>query len=63
MSPSSRLFETKMNTLIAEMEWHIEEEEERMFQEARKTLPEYRLEELGLEMQSRRETLKMLAVV
>ena len=52
-----------MNTLFAEIEWLIEEEEERIFQEARKTLPEYRLEELGLEMQHRREMLRMLAVV
>jgi len=63
MSPSDRHFDSKMNTLFAEIEWLIEEEEERIFQEARKTLPEYRLEELGLEMQHRREMLRMLAVV
>ena len=63
MNPSDHNFDIRMNALIAEIEWHIEEEEERIFQEARKTLPEYRLEELGLEMQNRREMLKVLAVV
>jgi hypothetical protein len=63
MSSSDRHFDSKMNTLFGEIEWLIEEEEERIFQEARKNLPEYRLEELGLEMQHRREMLRLLAVV
>jgi hypothetical protein len=32
-----------------------------MFDEARKNLPEYRLEELGLEMEDRRKILVSLA--
>jgi hypothetical protein len=63
MSSSDRHFDSKMKALFAEIEWLIEEEEERIFQEARKTLPEYRLEELGLDMQHRREMLRLLAVV
>jgi|GEM_PF-1388343 len=63
MSPSDHHFDTKMNSAIAEIELHIELEEDELFHEARKTLPEYRLEELGLEMQSRRDTMKMRAVI
>jgi hemerythrin-like domain-containing protein len=40
---------------------HIEKEEDEIFDEARKTLPEYRLEELGLEMEDRRKILLTLA--
>ena len=63
MKPSDPAFETKMNTVITEIGRQIEMEEDELFHEARKTLPEYRLEELGLEMQSRRSTLKMRAVI
>ena len=61
MNPSDRNFQSKMDALIAEVGRHIELEEEELFQEARKTLPEYRLEELGLEMRDRRKILTMLA--
>ena len=40
---------------------HIDREEEEIFDEARKNLPEYRLEELGLEMEARRKLLTQLA--
>jgi hypothetical protein len=40
---------------------HIEKEEEEIFDEARKNLPEYRLEELGLELEDRRKILVTLA--
>jgi hypothetical protein len=63
MSPSDPDFEIRMNALIAEIGMHIEMEEDEVFHEARKMLPEYQLEELGLEMQSRRDALKRLAVV
>ena len=54
-------FEIKMNSLIEEVGRHIEMEEEEIFDEARKNLPEYRLEELGLEMEDRRKILSSLA--
>jgi hemerythrin superfamily protein len=60
-SPSDKAFETKMHQLIEEVESHIEMEEEEIFDEARKNLPEYRLEELGLEMEDRRKILSTLA--
>jgi hypothetical protein len=40
---------------------HIEQEEEEIFEEARKNIPEYRLEELGLEMEHRKKILTTLA--
>jgi len=63
MNPSDKNFDTKMNAVITEIGRHIEMEEDELFHEARKAFPEHRLEELGLEMQDRRNTLKMLAVV
>ena len=48
LNPADRAFDTKLSALIDEVTRHIEKEEEEMFDEARKTLPEYRLEELGL---------------
>jgi deoxyribodipyrimidine photolyase-like uncharacterized protein len=62
MKPEDPGFESKMKKVIAEIDRHIEMEEAEMFHEARKALPEYRLEELGLEMQARRDSLKVLAV-
>jgi hemerythrin-like domain-containing protein len=62
MNPADDNFDVKMNAVISEIGQHIEMEEEELFHEARKALPEYRLEELGLEMQGRRNTLKMLTV-
>jgi hemerythrin-like domain-containing protein len=50
-----------MTLLIEEVTRHIEKEEDEIFAEARKMLPEYRLEELGLEMEDRRKILTQLA--
>jgi iron-sulfur cluster repair protein YtfE (RIC family) len=61
MNPSDRAFETTMAQMMDEMARHIEKEEEEIFDEARKILPEYRLEELGLEMEDRRKILTQLA--
>ena len=54
-------FDSKMTVLIDEVIRHIDMEEEEIFDEARKNLPEYRLEELGLEMEDRRKILLTLA--
>ena len=61
MSSSDRNFEIKMAHVMDEVIRHIEKEEEEIFDEARKNLPEYRLEELGLEMEDRRKILTQLA--
>jgi hemerythrin HHE cation binding domain-containing protein len=63
LKPSDAAFEVKMNTAIAEIARHIEMEEDELFHEARKTFPEYRLEELGLETQDRRKRLNTLAAI
>jgi hemerythrin-like domain-containing protein len=61
LNPADRSFDTKMSALMEEVARHIEKEEQEIFDEARKTLPEYRLEELGLEMEDRRKILTQLA--
>lgn len=61
MSSSDKQFEPRVNALMDQIGRHIEMEEEEIFDEARKTLPEYRLEELGLEMEDRRKILSTLA--
>ncbi len=61
MNAADKLFETKMADLFESVDKHIEREEEEIFDEARKNLPEYRLEELGLEMEDRRKILSTLA--
>ena len=60
-NPADRTFETKMTAMMDEVMRHIEKEEEEIFDEARKNLPEFRLEELGLEMEDRRKILTQLA--
>ena len=60
-NPSDRTFDTKMTAVMDEVMRHIEKEEEVIFDEARKNLPEFRLEELGLEMEDRRKILTQLA--
>jgi hemerythrin-like domain-containing protein len=47
--------------LIDMVNAHVQKEEEEIFEEARKNLPEFRLEELGLEMEDRRKILQTLA--
>jgi hemerythrin superfamily protein len=54
-------FDSKMDQLMDQVNEHVQKEEEEIFDEARKTLPEFRLEELGLEMEQRRKILMTLA--
>ena len=61
MNPADRNFETGMTDLMDEVVRHIDMEEEAIFDEARKNLPEFRLEELGIEMEDRRKILSTLA--
>ena len=61
MNTSDKTFESKMDELIEDCGRHIEMEEEDIFDEARKSLPESRLEELGLEMEDRRKILNLAA--
>jgi hemerythrin superfamily protein len=61
MTGPEKNFESKMNQLIDEVLRHIEMEEEEIFEEARKSLAEYRLEELGLELEDRKKILTSIA--
>ena len=61
MNAQDKEFDAKMNDLIQAVTRHVEMEEEQIFDEARKNLPEYRLEELGLEMEQRRKILSLMA--
>jgi Hemerythrin HHE cation binding domain len=61
MNGSEKTFEPKMDQLIRQCLQHMEREEDSMFDEARKNLPEYRLEELGLEMEDQRKILTTVA--
>ena len=61
MNGSDKNFETRMTALMDEVTSHIDKEEEEIFDEARKNLPEFRLEELGLEMEDRRKILATIA--
>jgi hemerythrin superfamily protein len=61
MNSTDKAFDAKMDQLMEEVGRHIDMEEEEIFDEARKNLPEFRLEELGLEMEDRRKILSTLA--
>jgi hemerythrin superfamily protein len=61
MNGTDKAFDAKMDQLMEEVSRHIDMEEEEIFDEARKNLPEFRLEELGLEMEDRRKILSTLA--
>jgi iron-sulfur cluster repair protein YtfE (RIC family) len=61
LSGSEKNFDAKMSTMIEQVVRHIDMEEDLIFDEARKNLPEYRLEELGLEMEDRRKILTTIA--
>jgi hemerythrin superfamily protein len=61
MNSQDKDFDAKMDELMQTVTQHIDMEEEQIFDEARKNLPEYRLEELGLEMEDRRKILARLA--
>jgi len=57
---SDKNFDTAMDSLMEQIDQHIQLDEE-VFDEARKVLTEVRLEELGLEMEDRRKILVTLA--
>jgi hemerythrin superfamily protein len=61
LSTGDKEFDAKMAELMKMITSHIEAEEEEIFEEARKNLPEYRLEELGLEMEARRRIMTQRA--
>ena len=61
MNGTDKNFESKMSQLMDDVVRHIDMEEGEIFDEARKNFPEYRLEELGLEMEDRRKILVTLA--
>jgi hypothetical protein len=61
MTGTEKNFEAKMTQLMDQVNGHIEMEEDEIFDEARKNLPEFRLEELGLEMEDRRKILTSIA--
>ena len=61
LHPQDRELDGRMDELIAQVTRHIDREEEEIFDEARKSLPEHRLEELGLEMAERRKLVGQLA--
>jgi iron-sulfur cluster repair protein YtfE (RIC family) len=61
MNSSDKNLDRKMNEVIELVTQHIDMEEELLFEEARKSLPEYRLEELGLEMEDRRRIIGLMA--
>ncbi len=54
-------FDASMSALLEDVNRLIELEEEQIFVEARKILPEYKLESLGLEIEDRRRLLRYLA--
>jgi len=54
-------FEARVLELIETVHAHIQEEEDVIFSEARETLSEQRLEELGLEMEVRKRILMQVA--
>jgi hemerythrin superfamily protein len=54
-------FQEKLQELVALIQAHLTFEEDELFEEARKVLSEYRLEELGLEMEDRRRFLQLSA--
>jgi hemerythrin superfamily protein len=57
----NKQFPSKMQALFETVQAHIQFEEDNVFEEARKLLSEYRLEELGLEMEDRRRFLQIAA--
>jgi hemerythrin-like domain-containing protein len=61
LGPQNKQFAARMQALTECLQKHIAFEEDEVFEEARKTLSEYRLEELGLEMEDRRRFLQISA--
>lgn len=58
LQPQDKQFDAKMTVLRENVEHHIKEEEEDLFDMAKKHLSEKRLEELGQEMEARKQILK-----
>ena len=58
---SARKFDQQMGLLLEKLKAHLQFEEEEIFEEARQYLSEYRMEELGLEMEDRRRFLRLSA--
>lgn len=58
---ASKFFEPRLAALIHKTEEHFDFEEEVFLEQARQSLPEHRLEELGLEMEERRGFLRLSA--
>src|SRR6266516_5912361 len=61
VNTSDRSFDTKMARMMDEVTRHSDKEEAEIFDEARKSLAEYRREELGLEIEEQRKILTQLA--
>lgn len=61
MSPSDEQFDAKMTVLKENIEHHVEEEESEMLPDAKKRLSDEMLEQLGDEMEERKETLLVRA--
>src|ERR1051325_3465709 len=61
MNGTEKSFDVKMTQLMDDVLAHMEMEEERIFEEARLNLSEYRLEELGLEFEDRKKIAVMIA--
>lgn len=57
----NKLYAPRMQALFEKVEAHIQFDEDSLFEEARRVLSEYRLEELGLEMEDRRRFLQISA--
>ena len=61
LGPQNKQFGASMDLFIQKLQEHLEFEEDQLFDEARRLLSEYRLEELGLEMEERRKFLHIAA--
>jgi len=60
-SAASKPFQPKVSALLHKIEEHFNFEEEILLEQARQSLSEYRLEELGLEMEDRQRLLRLAA--
>jgi hemerythrin-like domain-containing protein len=58
VTPQDEEFDAKMKVLMENVEHHADEEEKEMFPEAKRVLGADRLEELGLELEEMKESLK-----
>lgn len=58
---ASRKYDEQVTALIEKVEEHLAFEEEEIFEVARQSLSEFRMEQLGLEMEDRRRFLRLAA--